>query len=147
MNYVAILSGIGLTLSGFAWGDDRVDYVQQVRPILARRCFACHGALKQQADLRLDTSTFIRKGGDSGAALEAGKADESLIIQRVSTADLDLRMPPEGEPLTEQEIILLRQWIAGGAKPSVGENPEDDPRRHWAFIRPVLGVASALLCQ
>ncbi len=137
MNYVAILSGIGLTLSGFAWADDRVDYVQQVRPILARRCFACHGALKQQADLRLDTSTFIRKGGDSGAALEAGKADKSLIIQRVSAADLDLRMPPEGEPLTEQEITLLRQWIAGGAKPSVGENPEDDPRRHWAFVRPV----------
>ena len=43
-----------------------VDYVRQIKPILKERCFACHGALKQKAGLRLDSGTLIRKGGDGG---------------------------------------------------------------------------------
>src|SRR5207302_1241107 len=50
--------------------DDRVDYVKQIRPILRERCVACHGVLKQEAGLRLDTAALAIKGGDSGTAIE-----------------------------------------------------------------------------
>jgi hypothetical protein len=116
-----------------------VDYARQVKPLLAGRCYTCHGALKQQAGLRLDTVAAMTKGGDNGAALQAGKSGESLIVQRVTTADLDQRMPPEGEgsPLNEAEVALLKAWIDQGATGPAGEQPEPDPREHWAFRAPV----------
>src|SRR4051794_8224655 len=63
-------------------GAETVDYVRQVKPIFKQRCYACHGALKQKARLRLDTAQFVRRGGDGGPAIEAGQAGESLLIDR-----------------------------------------------------------------
>ena len=51
---------------------DAVDYRRDVKPILQERCYACHGALKQQAKLRLDSGARVRKGGSSGPAVVAG---------------------------------------------------------------------------
>src|SRR5262249_58560439 len=82
------------------WAADPVDYVRQVKPLLKERCSACHGALKQQGKLRLDTVALIAKGGMSGPAIKSGEPAESLIIERVSDPDDDTRMPPEGKPLT-----------------------------------------------
>jgi mono/diheme cytochrome c family protein len=73
------------------------DYLRQVKPLLAGRCYACHGALKQEAGLRLDTAELMRKGGDSGPVAQPGKSAESSLIERVTHADPDTRMPPEGE--------------------------------------------------
>src|SRR5215210_4938194 len=87
-----------------AGSPDGTDYLRDVKPVLARRCYACHGALKQKAGLRLDTAVRIRKGGDSGPAVEPGQAGESLVIDKVTEADAELRMPPEGEPLSPAEI-------------------------------------------
>jgi hypothetical protein len=115
-----------------------VDYLRDVKPILAQKCFACHGALKQQSGLRLDAAQMIRKGGDSGPAILPGKAAGSLLIQRVSATDADVRMPPEGEgePLDARQLAVMKAWIDAGA-----EAPEDplppDPREHWAFRAPV----------
>ena len=50
-----------------------VDYARDVKPILKERCYACHGALKQKAKLRLDTARSIRKGGTAGPAIEPGE--------------------------------------------------------------------------
>lgn len=55
----ALLAVFGLT--PFAYCDD-VDYLKQIKPVLKERCFACHGSLKQESDLRLDTGNLIRKG-------------------------------------------------------------------------------------
>lgn len=117
-----------------------VDYLQQVKPLLKERCYACHGALKQESNLRLDTAAAIRLGGDSGAAISPGaKAAESLLLQRVAAPDISDRMPPEheGEPLLAGQIDLLRRWIAAGAPGPEDEQPEADPRSHWAF-RPIV---------
>src|SRR5438128_1012929 len=73
-----------------------VDYVQHVKPILKQRCYGCHGVLKRKAGLRLDTGASIRRGGDSGPAIEPGHGDESLIVERVTETDVAQRMPPEG---------------------------------------------------
>ncbi len=112
-----------------------VDYARDVQPILKSRCFACHGALKQESGLRLDTGGLIRKGGDSGAAVTAGLPDKSLLIEKVSAKDVAKRMPPEGDPLTAAQIESLRTWIARGAASPDNEQPEPDPRQHWAFQR------------
>ena len=69
--------------------DREIDYQRDVKPILHSRCYACHGALKQEAGLRLDSGRAIREGGESGPAIVVGKAAASLIVQRVSSADTD----------------------------------------------------------
>src|SRR5579872_1166755 len=93
-----------------------VDYVQDIKPILSRRCYACHGALKQKNGLRLDTAVLAIKGGDSGAAIVPGKSAASLIVEAVTGAEGVSKMPPEGEPLTSEQIAKLRAWIDQGAK-------------------------------
>jgi hypothetical protein len=118
-------------------------YSDRIRPLLATRCYACHGGLKQEAGLRLDTATLMRKGGESGAALVPGDATASLIVARVRDPDPVTRMPPdgEGEPLTAEEIAVLEGWIRAGAPAPADEKPEADPRDHWAFrprVRPAV---------
>lgn len=127
--------------------DDRPDYLKQVKSVLRERCFSCHGALKQESGLRLDTAALMIQGGDSGAAIMRGDPDGSLLLERVAATDEDARMPPagEGEPLTAKQILQLRTWIAAGAPAPVGERPQTDPRDHWAFqpfIRPAVPVVS-----
>jgi hypothetical protein len=114
------------------------DYLREVKPLLQARCYACHGALKQEGGLRLDTAALIRQGGESGPAVVAGDAAGSLLVQRVATADPDDRMPPEheGELFKPAEVDVVRGWIAAGAVGPADEPPEADPRDHWAF-RPV----------
>lgn len=122
-----------------------VDYSKQIKPILKQRCYGCHGALKQQGHLRLDTAGLLRKGGDAGPAIEPGHAEESLLIDRITEKDASLRMPPEGSPLTPEQVTAFRQWIDQGAKSPADEKPETDPRKHWAFLPPARPDLSAEL--
>ncbi len=123
--------------------DDGVDYLSQIKPLLKERCYACHGALKEEGGLRLDTALLLKKGGDSGRIIDLDSSpDESELIRRVSTSDLAIRMPPEheGEPLNAAQISLLKKWIASGAPGPDDEAPEADPRDHWSF-RPIVRLA------
>jgi mono/diheme cytochrome c family protein len=120
--------------------EESIDYLKQIKPVLHERCFACHGALKQEAGLRLDTAALAIKGGDSGAAIKPGDVEASLLIKRITAADESTRMPPEGEPLKAEQIAALRNWIAQKAVAPVDEQPERDPRDHWAFKTPVRPV-------
>ena len=137
-----ILIGTACTLwcltGGLLRADERVDYVRSVKPILAARCYACHGALKQKNGLRLDTAALMKQGGDAGPAIVPGQSGASLLIKRI-TATRAGRMPPrsEGEPLKERDIALIRRWIDQGAAAPADEKPESDPRDHWAFKKPV----------
>jgi hypothetical protein len=119
-----------------------VDYLRDVKPLFAQKCYACHGAFKQQAGLRLDTAAALKRGGDSGSPIEPGKPDDSLLID-VLTGDAGFRMPPENEgaPLTEQELELIRQWIASGAEAPEAEEPQSDPATWWSYqpiVRPIV---------
>lgn len=119
---------------------DPVDYVQDIKPILSRRCYSCHGTLKQKNDLRLDTAALAIKGGSGGAAIVPGKSDQSLLIDAVTGAEGVKKMPPEGEPLTAEQIAALRAWIDQGAKAPVEKIPED-PARHWSYQSPARPMA------
>jgi hypothetical protein len=114
-------------------------YLTRVKPLLRSRCYACHGGLKRRAGLRVDTVALMLRGGDSGPAVVQGVAEESLLLDRVSAGDAAERMPPEheGEPLSAEQIALLRDWITAGAPAPGDEQPEADPRQHWAF-RPIV---------
>ena len=118
-------------------GEGAVDYLEEIKPILQERCYACHGGLKQESSLRLDTTVLALKGGESGAVILPRDPQSSLLIQKISDSDEATRMPPEGEPLTPQEIGLIRKWILEGATGPSEETPEEDPLQHWAFQRPV----------
>src|SRR5688572_29191086 len=116
-----------------------VDYLRDVKPLLKERCFACHGTLKQQSGLRLDSVELMRKGSDNGAVVVPGDAD-STLIERISAADEAVRMPPEGEPLSASQIARIKAWIVQGAQSPPDEKPETDPREHWAFRTPLRPV-------
>ena len=107
-----------------------VDYQRDVQPILAEKCWHCHGvdAATRRGGLRLDDAAAALSGGDSGPAFIAGKAQESELIQRICSTDVDMVMPPakEGKPLTDREKKLLADWIDQGAQFT----------RHWAFEPP-----------
>jgi hypothetical protein len=109
-----------------------VDFNRDIRPLLAERCFACHGEQKREGGLRLSNRRDAFTPGDSGtAAIKPSDSAGSLLIERV-TADADSRMPPQGELLSAGQIELLRRWIEQGAK----WPDETGPVRHWAYIQP-----------
>ncbi|MCH2200773.1 MAG: DUF1553 domain-containing protein [Fuerstiella sp.] len=112
-----------------------VDYESDLKPLLRNRCYSCHGALRQEADLRLDTVAAMLSGG----VVVRHNASASLIIERVSADDPEQRMPPEheAEPLSVSQIDLLAKWIDSGAVAPQNEQPDRDPRDHWAF-RPIV---------
>ncbi len=108
-----------------------------VRPILKANCFHCHGeeeTLEGKLDLRL--ARLIAHGGESGPALVAGQAAQSLLVQRITSGE----MPPGEKKLTPQQIDQIRRWIASGAKtarpeperPPVGDFTEEE-RSFWSF--------------
>ena len=102
-----------------------VAYSRDIRPILAKHCFACHGPDDEtrEADLRLDQ----RPTGDAlQHVLAPGRPDQSELLARVSHGDSEQRMPPDGEPLESSEVEQIRTWIAHGAAYD----------RHWAFVPP-----------
>ncbi|MFO0916972.1 MAG: DUF1553 domain-containing protein [Planctomycetaceae bacterium] len=115
------------------------DYLRQIKPLLKDRCYACHGGLKQQAQLRVDTVSGLRAGGESGAAVVPGDSASSLLLKAIRGDDGFSKMPPDGEavPLTAEQIQLISDWIQSGAPGPEQEQPEADPRDHWAFRRPV----------
>jgi hypothetical protein len=144
-HFTTLLAGICLVV--LSRGQCRADdtYLQQVKPLLQKRCYTCHGALKQKANLRLDTVAQILKGGRSGSAIDRKEVAHSLILERVADTDPETRMPPEheGEPLTAAEFKLLKDWIGSGAVGPADEKPEPDPKDHWAFrerLRPAVPV-------
>ena len=113
------------------------DYLREVKPILAEKCFACHGALKQKAGLRLDAAPLILRGSKDGAVVVPGNPSVSMLILRVLDKDEDSRMPPkeEGEHLTIEQIDVLKNWIAAGARVPDEEIPKK-PNEHWAYESP-----------
>ena len=95
-----------------------VTYAADIKPIFEKSCFKCHGAEKQKGKLRLDSLEATLKGGDNGKILEPGKSAESTLVHSVARLDEDDAMPPadKGEPLTKEQVGLIRAWIDQGAK-------------------------------
>ncbi len=105
----------------------QADYQRDVHPLLAEKCFACHGGDKRSGGLSLKDYASALEGGRSGAVIEPGDAAGSLLMRRVS-GEVKPLMPPAGPPLNERELAVLRRWIDNGARPAVDAAPA---RKRW----------------
>jgi WD40 repeat protein len=94
-----------------------VSFRSDIAPILLDSCLACHGPKKAEGGYRVDTYEMLFKAGDSGEAPIAVAQDQaSELLRRISSADESERMPAENEPLTAEQIELVKKWVAAGGK-------------------------------
>ena len=115
-------------------------FESKVRPVLASRCYGCH-AENATAGLRLDSREGLLKGGRSGAAIQPGNPEESILLHAVRGIKGRMGMPPTGLRLEAHELESLTQWIAMGAPWPMS------PREFFhARVRPVL-EAKCLGCH
>src|SRR5262249_49189494 len=119
-----------LVTASFITAVEPVNYLKDVKPILTARCYACHGALQQKADLRTDTAKALIEA----KVVTPGKSDSSPLLAHVLGSKDHVRMPPpsEGEGLTTAQVATLHRWIEEGAVAPPNEQPDPDPRDHWA---------------
>ena len=122
---IFLASWVGLTSISLAKEDD-IDFGRDIRPILSKNCFFCHGpdAHDRQADLRLDTY----EGAVEGFAIDPDDFSDSEFIRRITATDPDEVMPTPGshKKLKPAEIELLKRWVESGAPYA----------EHWAFVTP-----------
>ncbi|MEC8251380.1 MAG: c-type cytochrome domain-containing protein [Planctomycetota bacterium] len=97
---------------------EEVHFLTKIRPILEARCVSCHGPKKKKGGLRLEPiAEAFPEGEEDWWTILPGDPAGSLLVERIKlTADDDGVMPPRGELLTKEEISLIEQWIARGAK-------------------------------
>src|SRR5688572_16225934 len=118
-----------IVVGGLAWffssSSGTVDYITQVKPIFNKKCIACHGGVKAKSDFSLLFREDAMKPAKSGKyPIVPGKPGESEMIRRITEKDEEERMPYKHEPLTKEEISILKKWIRQGAE--WGE--------HWAYL-------------
>lgn len=108
-----------------------VGFNRDIRPILSSHCFACHGPNEhdRKAGLRLDQRESAVAAREGGVVIDLEDVEESLLLKRIESDDLDEIMPPPDshQRLDEQEKVMLRRWIEQGA-------PYE---RHWSLESPV----------
>jgi hypothetical protein len=121
----AAVTGSTSTSAAQAGQEKTVDFSRDILPILAENCFACHGpdAKARKAELRLDVKEIALRKDEP--VIVPGKAADSEVVARITSADRDEVMPPpkSGKKLAPHQIVLLKKWIDQGAHWS----------RHWAF--------------
>jgi hypothetical protein len=133
---LAIASALALSLLSASAEDKKLDasklppaadkkavtYATDIKPILEKSCFKCHGAEKQKSKLRLDSLDAVIKGGDNGPDVVAGKVDKSPLVFAVAHVgdDDEEFMPPakskDTPKLTAEQVGLIRAWVEQGAK-------------------------------
>ena len=130
-----LISGIGwaVLLLSAPLPAEEIAFVEQIQSIFREKCWDCHGEETSEAGLRLDQKRDALAGGDTGRVIVSGDPQASVLLDVVSGADPDRIMPPDGDPLTPEEVALLRTWIQQGADWPNGVDPERAAPTHWAF--------------
>lgn len=110
---------------------EKIDFNTQIKPILNKHCIHCHGGVKQNGGFSMMTREKILAPTNNGKpAIIPGNPNNSEFIKRLTTEDIEERMPFESPPLPASEIELLTQWVQEGAQWGL----------HWAY-NPVQNVA------
>jgi cytochrome c553 len=121
-------------------------FESRIRPVLVMHCYECHSAEKTKGGLRLDYRGGFEKGGKSGALVNAGAPDKSLLLQAIRHENVDLKMPKGADKLPDGVIADLTRWVSMGL-PGLSENPPSAQaaateewqakltkrRSHWAW--------------
>ncbi len=130
----SMVAALGVGVNRSATAAD-VDFDRDIKPVLSRNCFQCHGFDPAQRKggthgLRLDNAAGATEDLGSGtAAIVPGHPEKSELVERITSQDPDEQMPlkASGKKLTPHEIVLLTDWIKQGAKYS----------QHWSYVKPV----------
>ena len=148
--FVLVLAG-ALTLASLSLAADKklpppadreIDFAKDVRPLLEKFCWRCHGEKKQESGLRLDSREALLKGGDLGQVIAAGDSERSKLITLVAGLDSQTTMPPEGDQLKPEQVGILRAWIDQGCVWPDADAPKKETKStHWAY-QPIRRVAS-----
>ena len=133
-NRLALVFGCCLFTSANGQSEEFHFFESKVRPLFVARCYKCHSeeSGRKEAGLSLDSRESVLVGGDRGPALVVGKPEESLIAIAVSYRNAELQMPPEN-PITDQEMAILVQWIKQGAKMPVARASSNQRVRRLSF--------------
>ena len=146
----AIAAGLGGALAALAaptvapkpTPEQTAFFESKVRPLLAERCYSCHGPKVSQAGLRLDSREALLKGADTGPVFQPGDPEHSRLLRSIRYTDA-VKMPPTGR-LRADEIAVLETWVRQGA-PWPVERMKDEGGRmkgpHWSFqpvVRPAI---------
>jgi hypothetical protein len=116
---VAVLSYLALMPSA------KVDFSTDVKPILNKKCITCHGGVKAKAGFSVLFREDALTNTESGKpAIIPGDPEGSEMIRRITANDPEERMPYKHEPLTKNEISILKRWVRQGAQ--WGD--------HWAYL-------------
>src|ERR1700687_1862335 len=108
---------LALTSLAHAQAPAPVSFIKDVAPMLIKNCQACHGQTDPKGGYQLLNFTLLMKPGDSTTApLTPAKPDESELLRLISSQDKNERMPKDADPLTAEQIALVRRWIEEGAK-------------------------------
>lgn len=114
---VTVLSIGTVTLAEVSEVAQPVDFNSQIRPILTQHCTSCHGGVKAAGDVSFIYAERVLP--PDGWVIEPGDAEASVLMERITTDDPDIRMPPPEEhphPLPSENVALIRRWIEEGAK-------------------------------
>lgn len=116
-------AGLCCLLRPMAMGAE-IDFYRDIYPVLKANCISCHNKTTTKGGLNMESPELMRKGGETGPGVIAGKSAESLVVQAASHQDPDLLMPPKNNKsgavdLKPDEVALLKSWIDQGAKHSV----------------------------
>lgn len=147
MKHVILLCFSLSALSAFAVEDDAQRaslkfFENEVRPVLVKRCFECHGDKKQKGGLRMDHISYIKSGGDTGPALVLGDPDKSPMIEAIRYKNEEFQMPPK-EKLSAAEVATLEKWVKLGApwpEAAAGQTVlseggfTEEQRKFWCFV-------------
>ncbi len=123
--------------------DRKVEFVKDAQPLLRERCFECHAQGNEEGGLNLGVGRLAMAGGKHGPAIVPGNSAASRLIHMVSAIHKTEVMPPEGKPLSSEQVGVLRAWIDQGAvwpsRADVLDPRTEQARKHWAFqpLKPV----------
>jgi WD40 repeat protein len=120
-----------------------VTFEKDIEPILANKCISCHSGNVKKGKFDLGSYEALVKGGTHGTSIVAGKSAESLLVKLASKTQKPYMPPKTEEPLTPEELALIKLWIDQGAKPPTGvrEKVKIVLIAPPASVTPVLGVA------
>ncbi len=135
IRFFVLLLTCNLAAAAEFTGEQVQFFENKVRPVLTEHCVKCHGPLKQNNGLRLDSRAAILKGSAYGNVVEPGKPEASRLIKAIRHEAGVEAMPKEGDKLTDETVAALTEWITMGLPwPADAVPPPPEKwRAHWAF--------------
>ncbi len=109
------MAGIAASASAESFSADQIEFFEKnIRPVLAEKCYSCHGAKKHQNGLRVDQREALMKGSEYGAVVDPRNPAASKLIRAIKHAPGLEPMPKKGDALKPEQIAMLEKWIGMG---------------------------------